>query len=83
MESWQHIAERTQIKAWQDLLTSDLWWNKNIRIGNKSKYNKHWFQSYGNGNLISFAHFKTLYNVKADFLEFLWYNNLNHITHKE
>jgi len=77
--SWTEIMNLYQPKCISDFLKSSLWYNKNICLGKKTMYYRHWVKngvSFVNdliddeGNFLSLDEFRRKYNIKTNFLEY-------------
>ena len=79
IKAWIHFSQRIQIKSWEDLLNEPLWYNKNLKVGGKAIFYKHWNKKgvnyiYDlvdlNGEFYSYASFQNQTGIKTSFIEY-------------
>lgn len=75
--AFQNIQEKTEITTWNEFINQPIWYNKNIKIGNKSLFYEQWFKKKillisdildENGIIYSSAELKTKFDLKINFL---------------
>ena len=79
LTAWQKFTAVHKPSTHAAVLKTTLWYNNEIKIGNKSIYYNHWFSAGivficdlldDNGHLLSFADLRAKYNIHTNFIEY-------------
>lgn len=78
--AWEMIIKTEKRSDWEYFLSSPIWLNDNIKIGNKCVFNQHWFDHgirfindilNDDGSFMSFEQLQQCYNIDTNFLYYL------------
>lgn len=80
LNAWVKMCSLTKPKVQEDLLSTNIWNNKDIKIANRPIFYRHWFAKHvffikdlidENGRLLTLESFVEKYNINTNFLEYL------------
>lgn len=78
--AWEMIIKTEKRSDWEYFLSSPIWLNDNIKIGNKCVFNQHWFDHgirfindilNDDGSFMSFEQLQQCFNIDTNFLYYL------------
>ena len=78
LESWIQICEKTEPLTFDDILMTNLWDNRKLKIANRPIFYKRWYENHiyfikdfnANGILMTYNQFIHKYNMTINFMEF-------------